>query len=134
MGIPYYWVGRFFYIINKRQARRRPPVYRWKSLSGNFFHNNFVTNLSLFLWNLRKILLILIELTLWNKIFDPYTASARPPKKSCPLRLMSLDLINFVCSFPHFYKGYNGSLLAFCYKCKKNKPTLMDCRKFFIRE
>jgi hypothetical protein len=36
----------------------------------------------------------------------------------------------FCCHFPHFYKGYNRSLLAFCYKFKKekNRPTLVYTR------
>jgi hypothetical protein len=54
---------------------RGPLLYRRKSLSWNiFFKVNFVTNVSLYFWNLHKNghLLIPMKSILWNKILVLY--------------------------------------------------------------
>jgi hypothetical protein len=83
----------------------------------------FVTKVSLYFWNLRKILHLILYT--WSpyceKIFlDPYTVpdqwwSGHWAKK------------NFCCYFWYFWKVSNKSQGYFCCKCKKvkNQPTLI---------
>jgi hypothetical protein len=86
------------------------------------FLGAFVTKVSLYFWDLRKILRLLIPIkhTVQYIVKRALHTHSAWPKKS----VIEVDWpTKPFCYFPRFYKEYNGSLLAFCCKCEKSQKS-----------
>jgi hypothetical protein len=97
---------------------------------------HFVTKVSLYFWNLCKILHLLIPMKsiLWIQNFGPFNSAW--PKKLGPMRKQSLGQTNLFCYFRYFWKVCNKSQGYFCSKCKKSPksthPTVHSSRKISL--
>jgi hypothetical protein len=82
----------------------------------SLFNVYFVTNVSLYFWNLRKILHILIPMKsiFLGKNFGPLYSAW--PKRSLGPKI-------FFCDFRYFWKVCNKPQGYFCWKCKKSPKS-----------
>jgi hypothetical protein len=82
----------------------------------------FVTRVSLYFWNLRKILRLLIPILsrLFWKIIPPlYSVLYRRTQTNDEAVTLSNK---FLCHFPYFFKVYNKIKRYFCYSSNINPP------------
>jgi hypothetical protein len=93
----------------------------------NFFLVHFVTKASLYFWNLRKNLRLLIPIksTVWKKFFDPYIVN--DPKcwdQWWSGHWVKTNFFRIFLTFERYTTNYRGTLVENVKK-SKNQPTLL---------